>query len=76
MMKEAIIISFDLIRPGELEQSYAMASLMAYVKNEPVCKYDLAVRNISVNAFEAPSTYDPAFFATYLEQINFNKVVL
>lgn len=61
-MKHAIIISFDLIREGELPTSYAVGSILAFAQRQPEYgdMYDL--REIKVNGFRLQNSFDKAYF--------------
>lgn len=51
-MKNVLIISFDLVRPDEVNQSLSIASLLAYGKSNPGYGIDFQLTHHSVNMFE------------------------
>ncbi|MFA0960235.1 radical SAM protein [Roseivirga sp. BDSF3-8] len=69
-MKSAIIISFDLIRPGELTTSLAIGSLLAYAKSQPEYGEVFTLQNISINAFDVPLFAGTSYFHTCLGHLN------
>ena len=73
-IKYAIIISFDLIRPGELHQSFAIGSLLAFAKQDKTYGEDFIIHNISINAFHIPIRFDKNHFDKYLKVFNFSEI--
>ncbi|MEZ4951932.1 MAG: hypothetical protein R2784_21435 [Saprospiraceae bacterium] len=51
-MKHTLIISFDLIRQGELNQSYRDWLLLAFAKQDKTYGEDFIIHNISINSFD------------------------
>ena len=50
-MKNVLVVSFDLIRPGEVETSLAVASLLAYLKSREGYGDEFIVHHVSFNMF-------------------------
>lgn len=73
-MKEVVIISFDLIRQGEINRTYAISSLMAFAKQDPAYGEEFVVRNVCINAFGFPTQFDSKRFQSHIADIDFSKV--
>lgn len=52
-MKNVLIVSFDLIRSGEVETSLAIASLLAYLKSREGYGDEFIVHHVSFNMLES-----------------------
>ena len=65
MSKKALILSFDLIRKKELEIPLAIASLLAYLKQDERYGIDFMVEHQSVNMWIMKNRVDVA----YLEHV-------
>ncbi|HRI29172.1 MAG TPA: hypothetical protein PK715_14030, partial [Chitinophagales bacterium] len=50
-MKNVLLVSFDLIRPGEVNQSISIASLLAYAKTQPGYGIDFQITHHCINMF-------------------------
>ncbi|OQY51789.1 MAG: hypothetical protein B6247_18545 [Candidatus Parabeggiatoa sp. nov. 2] len=50
-MKNVLIISFDLIRNGEVTQSLSIASLLAYLKSDHRYGEEFTVYHLPFNMF-------------------------
>lgn len=55
MNKSALVISFDLFREGEADVSYAVASLMSYLKKDNRYGNEFTVKNLSINMLSHPN---------------------
>lgn len=73
-MKQSIIVSFDLIRPGELNQSFAIGSLLAFAKQHKEYGNDFAIHYISINSFETLTHFDANYFEKHFKAINFSEI--
>jgi len=65
-MKNILIISFDLVREGEVKTSLAIASLLAYVKNDKRYGNDFIVDHLSFNMVELKNTITNEYIEQYL----------
>lgn len=75
-MKRTLFISFDLIRPNEVKQPLALASILGYLRNEDSLKNTMNFEHISINMFTyggqaTPSDFEKYFSALDLENFNF-----
>jgi len=73
-LKKLLIISFDLIRPGESNVSLAIASLLAYLKNDVGYNKDFVVNHLSLNMFKISNKGKVEHFYNLLSEIDFTKV--
>jgi hypothetical protein len=65
-MKNILIISFDLVREGEVKTSLAVASLLAYLKNDKRYGNDFIVDHLSFNMVELKNTITNEYIEQYL----------
>lgn len=65
-MKKAIIISFDLIREGELPVSYAVGSILAYAKSQTGFGDAFHLEEVKVNGFAIENTFSESYFKKIL----------
>lgn len=72
MTKNVLIISFDLIREGEAEVSFAIASLLAYLKNDIRYGSDFTAHHLSFNMFELKNKVTEEYFENYLSKYSFS----
>jgi radical SAM superfamily enzyme YgiQ (UPF0313 family) len=75
-MKQLLIISFDLIRPSEIETPLAIASLLSFLKHDPYLRDQMDFHHLSINSFNyradaLPNTFDDSLLAFDLENISF-----
>jgi hypothetical protein len=75
-MKQFLIISFDLIRPGEIEKSLAIGSLLSFLKQDPALRNRIEFHHVSINSFNYgagifPDTFDSSLLMFDLEHIEF-----
>lgn len=54
MKNRVLIISFDLFREGETEISYAIASIMSYLKKDIRYGNEFTIKNLSINMLKKP----------------------
>lgn len=73
-MKKAIIISFDLIRSGDLKKSLAIGSIMAYAKQHEFYTKEFTVENISINAFETINNGHQQLFDQHLADLKLSEI--
>lgn len=73
-MKKALIISFDLIREGELPTSYAVGSILAYAKNQPGYGTEFMLSELKVNAYQVRNTFDITYFKQLLTEKNVDQL--
>ncbi|MEZ4828272.1 MAG: B12-binding domain-containing radical SAM protein [Bacteroidia bacterium] len=73
-MKHTLIISFDLIRQGELNQSFAIGSLLAFAKQDKTYGEDFIIHNISINSFDTPINFESDLFEKYFKSFNFSEI--
>jgi len=72
MTKNVLIISFDLIREGEAEVSFAIASLLAYLKKDIRFGSDFTTHHLSFNMLELKNNITEIYFENYLSKYNFS----
>lgn len=75
-MKQLLIISFDLIRPGEIEKPLAIGSLLSFLKHDHSLTDQIEFHHLSINSFDhgasvLPSTFDNSLLRYDLENIEF-----
>jgi radical SAM superfamily enzyme YgiQ (UPF0313 family) len=70
MTKKVLIISFDLIRDGEAKVSFAIASLLAYLKNDVRFGVDFTTHHLSFNMLELKNKITEEYFENYLSEYN------
>lgn len=68
MTKSVLIISFDLIREGETEVSFAIASLLAYLKSDERYGNDFITNHLSFNMLELKNQLTPSYFENHLSK--------
>lgn len=68
-MKKAIIISFDLIREGELPISYAVGSILAYAMSQPEYGDTFQMEEVKVNGFDIENRFSQSYFQQCLSEI-------
>ena len=75
-MKKMLIVSFDLIRKGEVNTSLSIASNLAFLKGQQNYGTDFVVMNISFNMFEVPSSFSEIYFLSKFQEnkIEFEKL--
>ena len=78
-MKQLLIISFDLIRPGEIEKPFAIGSLLSFLKHDTTLMNRIEFHHLSINSFTyganvLPSTFDDLLLMFDLEHIEFIAV--
>ena len=54
-MKKSLILSFDLIRPGELSNSLAIASILSYLKKSKEYGSLFTCEHRYLNVYEKPA---------------------
>lgn len=68
-MKKAVIISFDLIRKGELPQSYAIGSILSYARSLSGYGSDFYLDEIRANGLTLKNTFDETYFGHLVENL-------
>jgi radical SAM superfamily enzyme YgiQ (UPF0313 family) len=78
-MKKSLLLSFDLIRPGEPEVSYALGCLIAYLKSSPNYGQMFSINHESFNLYKDP-TLKPEdvvdFLNTNYALMDYDSIVL
>lgn len=69
-MKKVLIISFDLIRTGEVEKALAIASLMAYLKADMRYGNEFDVWHKTFNMWDLKNTVTDTFLERVLNPLN------
>ncbi len=69
-MKRLLIISFDLIRRGEINKSLAISSLLAFLKTDSRYGKDFIVEHVSLNMYSIKNKFNPN---EHLKNINYTK---
>ncbi len=69
-MKKVLIISFDLIRTGEVEKALAVASLTAYLKADKRYKQAFDVFHKTFNMWDLKNTVTDTFLEQALNPLN------
>ncbi len=72
-MKNVLIISFDLIRNGEVTQSLSIASLLAYLKSDHRYGEEFTVYHLPFNMFHLKNKIFPNYFDDYLSAFRFEQ---
>lgn len=73
-MQQVVIISFDLIRPGEINQSFAINSLLAYAKQDQAHGEEFIIHTVGINLFGAQGQFDADSCNEYLKAFNFSQI--
>ncbi|MDP3148200.1 MAG: B12-binding domain-containing radical SAM protein [Ignavibacteria bacterium] len=69
-MRSALFISFDIIRPGELNNSLALASILCFLKNEEKLLDKMNFYQLTLNIFDYEGRAQPNYFDKYLNAYN------
>tara|TARA_R110000851_G_scaffold301587_4_gene458212 strand:+ start:647 stop:1864 length:1218 start_codon:yes stop_codon:yes gene_type:complete len=72
-MNKLLIISFDLIRQGEVETSLAIGSILAFIKNDQEYGDNFSAYHLPINMFEVDKNDDVSFIEPHLNIFNFEK---
>jgi radical SAM superfamily enzyme YgiQ (UPF0313 family) len=72
-MKTALILSFDLIREGELPKSLAVASLLAYLKQDARYGSEFTAESKSVNMWYYRNSISNEFLWHLLEELDLHR---
>ena len=73
MIKQTLIISFDLIREGEAELSFAIGSLLAHLKNDKRYGNEFITHHLSFNMLELKNKITDKCFEESLEKYSIEK---
>lgn len=73
-LKKVLILSFDLIRPGELRQPFAIGTLLAFAKQHHRYGEDFTIQHISINAFDLPEHFNARYFEPYFETLDLEAI--
>ena len=73
-MKKCLLISFDLIREGEIEKSLSIASLIAFAKSDERYGTDFTIEHISFNMLKAPNIVSWDFFEEKFKDIDISSL--
>lgn len=73
-MKKCIIISFDLIRTGELNRSLAIASILAFAKQNELYNKEFSIENLSINANDTLNNSSDYLFDSKLLHVNLQEI--
>ncbi len=65
-MKNVLIISFDLIRKGEVTQSLSIASLLTYLKSDHRYGEEFTVYHLPFNMFNIKNKIFPHYFTVFM----------
>jgi radical SAM superfamily enzyme YgiQ (UPF0313 family) len=79
MIKQTLIISFDLIKEGEAELSFAIGSLLAYLKNDKRYGNEFITHHLSFNMLELKNKVSDKCFEESLEKYaleNFDTIAV
>lgn len=68
-MKNVLLLSFDLIREGEVTKSLAIASLMGYLKKDMRYGHEFEVKHLCFNMYEWKNRLCNDFLETYCKNI-------
>jgi radical SAM superfamily enzyme YgiQ (UPF0313 family) len=74
-MTHTLLISFDLVRPGEIKTSLAIASILGHQRSEERWRDRMEVTHLSINMFEhggsaSPEQFEAQLAANDLEQFD------
>ncbi len=73
-MKQTLFISFDLIREGEVNQSLAIASILACLKSNAKLQDKIIFHHLSINSFKFGNQTSDEILYDYLKDYNFYKI--
>lgn len=73
-MKKCLIVSFDLIRKGEVKESLSIASIMSYLKSDNRYRVWFEVEHISFNMYEVANENLLGYFEHKCQSINFGSL--
>lgn len=70
-MKNTLIISFDLIREGEVKTSLSIASILAYIKSNQKYGNEFNISHLAINMLELKNQTSNNLFEKYLLNFQF-----
>lgn len=73
-MRQVLFVSFDLIRPGEIEKPLAIASLLSFLKNDKVLTEKMNFLHLSINSLLHRVKPDAYNFNEYLTDYDFQNI--